>query len=794
MRVMLRKLSACTCAVILLLTMLPSAGTVTALADENDGISPEQALVMQEGEVTTISVKYGGQRWVCFTPTETGYYDFYSTDKGSYPMAYLYGEDPNGAREYVETNPLTFTRKLEAGKPFYFLAGSWNGDVFNMQVKKSDYVVIEDNQTYTLEPYEETTLEAQMYIREGYETTYRWYDEANPDLTLSQKVTCPVTAEKTASIKCLVTLTESETNVTEQLTINYRIVVASGLRIKGSTEQTVNFVPGDDVTMQTRANVSYGKLTYRWEQYDRTTRQRIEVEGENTPSLTSRDIENEETYYCTVSDEYGNSITITYYIEINNDFTAAPVDYANRIYMLEGQSVTIHMSVTHNYGEVYFTWKDQFLNYLSEVSDTCTVTTAKQYICNVKDDFGNSARWPINVCRVDSQFELNGPYRVILKPDEVSGRTLTVTPVGVDQDTPYEYQWYVKKGASFEELKGETTNTYALAKNPKESTFYKCVVKQGDITREIEVEVQIKTNLAFEEHEMNYNYDEHDNYKSVTLLSKASSDAKHITYHWCDSDGNTIAGETSSSLTVTDAERTTYTCYAQDEYGNTIENAFTIHDCLQNHVWDNELVTKKAAIGSHGTISYECYYCGATKTIKTAALPTISMTGFSVSGVKDYVYNGKAKKPAVTVKSGSTTLKKGTDYTVTYKNNVNAGKASVIVKGKGDYSGTITKTFTIKKAAASIALSKSKVTLKAKKIKKKKATATIKVKTKSDGKVSYKVVSGEKALKKMVSVNKKGKVIIKKGAPKGKVVIQVSISTGKNYKKTKSVKYTVVVK
>jgi len=62
-------------------------------------------------------------------------------------------------------------------------------------------------------------------------------------------------------------------------------------------------------------------------------------------------------------------------------------------------------------------------------------------------------------------------------------------------------------------------------------------------------------------------------------------------------------------------------------------------------------------------------------------------------------YTGKALKPSVTVKAkigGKTkTLKKGTDYTVSYKNNKNVGTATVTVKGKGNYTGTITKKFKI---------------------------------------------------------------------------------------------------
>lgn len=65
-----------------------------------------------------------------------------------------------------------------------------------------------------------------------------------------------------------------------------------------------------------------------------------------------------------------------------------------------------------------------------------------------------------------------------------------------------------------------------------------------------------------------------------------------------------------------------------------------------------------------------------------------------------YIYTGKTIRPAVTVTckklDGTTiTLKKDTDYTVTYKNNKMPGKATVVVKGKGDYTGSVSRTITI---------------------------------------------------------------------------------------------------
>lgn len=65
-------------------------------------------------------------------------------------------------------------------------------------------------------------------------------------------------------------------------------------------------------------------------------------------------------------------------------------------------------------------------------------------------------------------------------------------------------------------------------------------------------------------------------------------------------------------------------------------------------------------------------------------------------------YTGKAKKPTVTVTdSDGNKLTKGTDYTVIYSNNKNAGTATVTVTGQGNYCDTVEKTFTISKVTAS---------------------------------------------------------------------------------------------
>ena len=66
-------------------------------------------------------------------------------------------------------------------------------------------------------------------------------------------------------------------------------------------------------------------------------------------------------------------------------------------------------------------------------------------------------------------------------------------------------------------------------------------------------------------------------------------------------------------------------------------------------------------------------------------------------------YSGAALTPNPVIKDGSKTLAEGTDYTLSYSNNVNAGSASVTITGKGNYSGTQTAKFTINPATAEIA-------------------------------------------------------------------------------------------
>ena len=73
-----------------------------------------------------------------------------------------------------------------------------------------------------------------------------------------------------------------------------------------------------------------------------------------------------------------------------------------------------------------------------------------------------------------------------------------------------------------------------------------------------------------------------------------------------------------------------------------------------------------------------------------------------VTGLKEKTYTGSAIKQAPVVKIHGKVLKNGTDYTLSYKKNINAGTAAITITGKGSYKGTKTVNFKIKKASQSI--------------------------------------------------------------------------------------------
>jgi hypothetical protein len=174
----------------------------------------------------------------------------------------------------------------------------------------------------------------------------------------------------------------------------------------------------------------------------------------------------------------------------------------------------------------------------------------------------------------------------------------------------------------------------------------------------------------------------------------------------------------------------------------------------------------------------------------------------TIASPKSQTYTGEALTPAVDVRLNGRALTAGTDYTLTYTNNIGAGTATVVVKGKGAFTGSVSRKFTIAKAKNPLAAKGKTVSVGHSAVKKKaQALAASKVVTvsKAQGARTYRVAKWTTAkAKSYLRVDAKtGKVIVSKGTPKGTYTfnLQVRAAGNANYKAgTKTVVVKVVVK
>ncbi len=195
--------------------------------------------------------------------------------------------------------------------------------------------------------------------------------------------------------------------------------------------------------------------------------------------------------------------------------------------------------------------------------------------------------------------------------------------------------------------------------------------------------------------------------------------------------------------------------------------------------------------------------CGEEKVLSKETIPATgkkeeakktSIAKATISGTA--TYTGKAQTIKVTVKLNGKTLKEGTDYKFinSQKNKFTAaGMPQVVIQGIGNYTDTASGRLTIKKAtkAQTIKAKVASKTYKAADVKKAAKSFSIGV-TGAKGTVSYKSSNT-----KYVTVNKNGKVTVKKGAKKGtyKVTVKAAKASDKNVNyKASTITVQVVVK
>lgn len=216
--------------------------------------------------------------------------------------------------------------------------------------------------------------------------------------------------------------------------------------------------------------------------------------------------------------------------------------------------------------------------------------------------------------------------------------------------------------------------------------------------------------------------------KISTSKSKAGAVPVTAKYAWAVSDasvatlsGSTLTGKSkgSTNLTTTvlgksvsvpvtvqgDISKATVSVGSATYIGSALTPSVTVKSGSTTLTEDTDYTVAYSNNTNAGagtvTVTGKGDYAGtktATFTINPAAISFAS-----INAIAAQTYTGSALAPTITVKNGSTTLKKDTDYTVSYSNNTNAGTATATITGKGNYTGTKSAEFTINKADISSA-------------------------------------------------------------------------------------------
>ena len=233
---------------------------------------------------------------------------------------------------------------------------------------------------------------------------------------------------------------------------------------------------------------------------------------------------------------------------------------------------------------------------------------------------------------------------------------------------------------------------------------------------------------------------------------------------------------TSTDATCTKAGDVTYTATVEFD-GKTYTNPEKKVVTGQALGHDYQTTTTKATLSKDGSIVTKCTRCGDVTENTTIAYPkTITLSE------DHYVYDGQEKKPEVSVVGSDGKAISADNYDVKYPESAVAGGSyDVVITFKGNYEGTVTKTFTIGQMDSELKYAKSSVTVDYK--------GGAVVDNAYTSKASAKDIKFTTSNKNVAAVDSEGNVTI---VGPGTATITAQISGSESYKDAKAA-YTVKV-
>ena len=596
-------------------------------------------------------------------------------------------------------------------------------------------------------------------------------------------------------------------------------------------EKEISCNPGGTALLEADATArDEDGLQFRWQKYDNATEEWVDLSGVSGRTYTTPEVSERTEYRVIVTDRYNNEKYKSFTVGVENNFSAAYVQHENDDkeeviddvltvqFSADDPSYEPKLEVKAEAADlngVTYRWGcksgDQSTITLEETGPTCIPRYDGYYFCTVTDRYGNEREVTFRVI-IDNDLHFTRMEDTDLEVRGSRAVTLTASAEALKQDS-IRYLWF--RDLSYDtEFLGETSENHFEVTPESEYERYFCcltdIYRHYDDSSQVYFNITIIPGIDLSDAEITVAAD------GLTYDGKAKTPAVTVKYS-----GNTLTADTDYEVAYsnntnagTDTAKVTVT--GLGDYEGTVEKTFSIAKASQSLQAEDLSVpfSGTAAIGVTGAQGKVTFTSDAPEVAAVDADGNVTGNKIGTAGIKvsaagnnNYLpaekeitvtvtaaelkaedvtvaangltYNGKAQKPAVTVKYGSQTLAENTDYKVSYKNNTNAGTntAEVTIAGMDNFKGSVTKKFSIAKAAQKLTASAVKTPVG--------KTATISV-TGAKGTKTFKSANST-----IAAVNSKTGVVT--GKKVGTVKITVTSAATSNYKAaSKTVTATVL--